>query len=116
MSAVEETIQRVFAGRNAAHIEHWKTKSYAQHVALGDFYEQAIEILDRFVEARQGLFGVIGEVEGAKKDLVKQLKDDFLALSQQREAVCGNITALENIMDELAGLYLTTIFKLERLS
>lgn len=34
---LEELIMRVFAARNAAHLEHWRTKSYAQHVALGSF-------------------------------------------------------------------------------
>lgn len=116
MSGIEKCIEVVFSGRNAAHIEHWKTQSYAKHVALGEFYEKAPEVLDRLVEARQGVFGVVGKVQGESKDAAAQLKDDMLALTKLRAEACGNITALENIMDELLGLYMTTIFKLERLN
>ena len=37
MAAIHECVSRAFATRNDAHIAHWNTKSYAEHVALGDF-------------------------------------------------------------------------------
>ena len=42
---IETLIERLFHARNAAHIAHWKTKSYAEHKALGHYYEDVIEQL-----------------------------------------------------------------------
>ena len=42
---IEVLISRVFHSRNLAHWNHWRTKSYAQHKALGHFYDDVIEAL-----------------------------------------------------------------------
>lgn len=39
---IEQLVSKVFAARNAAHLAHWSTGSYAQHVVLGDFYDGVI--------------------------------------------------------------------------
>ena len=54
---IEQLIARVFATRNAAHLLHWRGPSYAQHMALGDFYEAIIDKLDEIVECHQGETG-----------------------------------------------------------
>ena len=33
---------------------HWQTESYAQHVALGEYYDSLTDTIDEFVEAYQG--------------------------------------------------------------
>jgi hypothetical protein len=114
MSA-EALIQHIFETRNAAHVEHWKTKSYAQHAALGDFYEGIVEKIDAFVEARQGLYGAVGKTDFDTKDIKAQIQKELLWILENRSAICGNVPALENIYDELSALYMTTLFKLERL-
>ena len=43
---IEQLVPRVLATRNAAHQAHWKTNSYAQHVALNEFYDGVLEALD----------------------------------------------------------------------
>ena len=58
---IEELIAKVFAAREAAHLEHWRTKSYAQHQALGEFYDTIIDQIDELVECYQGNFGLIGD-------------------------------------------------------
>ena len=35
----------------AAHVHHWNTESYAQHQALGTFYDELSDLADSFVEA-----------------------------------------------------------------
>ena len=52
-------VARVFAARNLAHLEHWKTKSYAQHMALNSFYDDVVDDIDSIVETYQGAFGLI---------------------------------------------------------
>ena len=38
------------------HLMHWSTKSYAQHKALGHFYEKIIELTDQLAEAYFGCY------------------------------------------------------------
>ena len=112
---IEKLIERMFASRNAAHIEHWKTDSYSKHMALGSFYEDIIDTLDKYVESHQGTFGKIGEVKGELDSEAKQIHDDIIWLNENRSEITKGIPALENIIDELTGLHMQTLYKLENL-
>ena len=109
---VEKLIQKIFDSRNAAHIAHWKTNSYSKHRALGSFYDNIIDILDQYVEAHQGTFGLIEEKE---KDISKIIHDDIIWLNENRSDISKGIPALENILDELTGEHMKTLYKLENL-
>lgn len=117
---MEELIARIFKTRNQAHLAHWKTKSYAEHQALGELYDSLIDLLDKLVEACQGSKGIIGHVDLSCKDesveIVKCLTEDANWISKNRSKVGHNVPALENILDEIVALYLTTIYKLKNLS
>lgn len=117
---IEELVARVFKTRNQAHLAHWKTKSYAEHKALGNFYEGVIDTLDKLVETCQGSKGIIGHVDLACKDesvdIIKAITDDANWIAKNRAKIAHNVTAIENIVDELVGLHLTTLYKLKNLS
>ena len=116
---IEELIAKVFMARNNTHIAHWKTKSYAEHVALGDFYDETIDILDNLVECYQGNFGLIKDIpleEAHHNGCVKCLSDHVAWIAKNRSKIARNVAALENIVDELTSLYLKTLYKLENLS
>jgi hypothetical protein len=117
---MEELIARIFKTRNQAHLAHWKTKSYAEHQALGSFYDELIDLLDKLVEACQGSKGIIGHVDLSCKDesveIVKCLTEEANWISKNRSKVAHSVPALENILDEIVALYLTTIYKLKNLS
>ena len=49
-----EFIMRCFHARTAAHVLHLKTKSYAEHKALNDFYDAIVDAVDAFAEMYQG--------------------------------------------------------------
>jgi hypothetical protein len=112
---VEKLIEKMFAARNAAHIQHWKTNSYSQHQALGEYYDEVIDGLDKFVEAYQGTFGIIENTPGGEKDVAKMINDDIIWLNKNRSEICKGVPALENIVDELTGLHMKTLYKLENL-
>lgn len=116
---IEELVKKVFATRDAAHLRHWKTKSYAEHVAIGDFYEGIVEKIDAIVELHQGANGLIGDIDTKPlvgKDIIRHLTDEAKWINDNREAISGDICAIENALDDLAGLYLTTLYKLKNLS
>lgn len=112
---VEKLIEKVFKLRNASHLAHWKTKSYSEHQALGEFYTGIIDGIDKYVEANQGVFGIIGEVPGETEDIITAIRGDLVWLNENRESIARNIPALENILDDLTGQYMTTLYKLENL-
>ena len=117
---IEELIAKTFEARNAAHLEHWRTKSYAKHTALGSFYEDVVELVDDLVEAYQGNFSIIGKVPTVEQthneDCVKCLSDQVAWIAKNRSKIARNVAPLENIVDEITGLYLKTLYKLENLS
>ena len=112
---VEELINKMFAARNAAHIEHWKTKNGEVHRALGKYYENVIDVLDKYVEAHQGTFGIVGQVDGEMSDVPQEINDLIIWLNENRSKIARDVPALENILDELNGLHMTTLYKLENL-
>ena len=117
---IEELIAKLFRTRNQAHLSHWKTKSYAEHKALGSFYDDLIDTLDKLVEACQGSKGIIGHVDLSCKDesvdIIKALTDDANWISKNRGKIAHGVPALENILDELVGVYLSALYKLKNLS
>lgn len=42
-----------------AHIQHLVAKTYAVHVALGEFYGEVGDLIDSFVESFQGKYGLL---------------------------------------------------------
>jgi hypothetical protein len=115
---IEQLISRVFYARNLAHFEHWRTKSYSQHKALGKFYEDVVGALDDLVEAHQGLNGIIGAIPApadAKSDCLKAFKADAEWIEAHHEDICKGNRAVANLLDNVTSLYLSTIYKLENL-
>ena len=58
-STPEAFIARLFQSRDIAHLAHLSTKSYAEHMALTSDYDGLLDFIDGFVEAYQGLYGIV---------------------------------------------------------
>ena len=114
---IDGLIATCFAARNQAHLEHWNTKSYAEHMALGEFYDEVIDRVDDFVESYQGYFGLVGKVKlvPCQDKLLDILKEDIYWMNTNRDEICKGICALENLLDNITDLYLKTKYKLENL-
>lgn len=112
---LDKLITRVFKDRNAAHASHWTTKSFAEHEALGDFYEDVISAVDRYVEAHQGTFGQMEKAPDEVTDIAAHLRDELMWLTENRSKIAKDVPALENLLDELTGVYMKTLYKLENL-
>ena len=112
---ISELIKNIFTERNNSHARHWSTNSYAQHQALGEFYENIIEILDKYVKSYIGTFGKIEDIPDDVDNIGQVVRDNLIWLNDNRSDLSKEVPALENILDELAGLHMTTLFKLENL-
>lgn len=111
----------LFLARDVAHSVHLNTKSYAKHVALNEFYDNIVELADKFAEAYQGRKGLIGPISlmSARKNgnIVEFLEDSLEQIEEMRYKVVDKAdTALQNIIDEIVGQYLSTLYKLKNLA
>jgi hypothetical protein len=101
------------SGTNA-HFMHLQTKSFAEHMALGEYYDEIIDIADRWAEAYQGLYDIIGDypntfhVAKDPKVYLTQIKD---FVDKIRETLPED-TQLQNIVDEVCELIDSTLYKL----
>jgi len=112
---INQLVARVFAARSVAHIHHWKTKSYAQHVCLGSFYSDVIEAVDAVVENYIGLYGDFEPetIDQPKvKDIIKYLSDEADWIEANRDEITQGSDSLGNLVDNLVTVYTKTIFLL----
>lgn len=111
----------LFLGRDVAHSVHLNTRSYAKHVALNAFYDEIVDLADKFAEAYQGRYGLIGAIslQSTKKpgNILDFLQDQVEEIEGMRYKVVDKTdTPLQNIIDEIVGLYLSTLYKLKFLA
>lgn len=114
-------IGMLFLARDVAHSVHLNTRSFSKHMALNAFYDEIIELADGFAEAYQGRHGLIGPISlmSAKKttNIVEFLKDQLEEIEAGRYEVCKKEdTPLQNLIDGIVELYLTTLYKLRFLA
>jgi hypothetical protein len=114
-------IGMLFLARDVTHSAHLNTRSYAKHIALNEFYDGVIDFADKFAEAYQGKYGLIGPISlmSAKKtnNVVEFLEGQLADLEKMRyKVVDKECTPLQNIIDEIFGLYYTTLYKLKFLA
>jgi hypothetical protein len=107
----------LFLGRDIAHRVHLKTRSYAEHKALNEFYDEIVGHADDFAEAYQGRFNEILDIplltNDKKGTIADVLENQMQWIEDNRESICPRKeTALHNIIDEAVGLYMSTIYKL----
>lgn len=114
-------IGMLFLARDVAHSVHLNTRSFSKHMALNAFYDEIIELADGFAEAYQGRKGLIGPISlmSAKKttNIVEFLQDQLEEIEAGRYEVCDkDDTPLQNLIDGIVELYLTTLYKLRFLA
>lgn len=95
MKKLDVLVRKFYALSVIAHVAHINTRSYAQHIALGDFYDKVNDFKDRLIEYLVGENRiskveaamlecggeVVAEAEALSKsfcDIAAELKDDSL--------------------------------------
>ena len=114
-------IGMLFLARDVTHSVHLNTRSFSKHMALNTFYDEIIELADGFAEAYQGRYGLIGPISlmSAKKtgNVVEFLQDQLEEIEAGRYDVCKKEdTPLQNLIDGIIELYLSTLYKLRFLA
>ena len=117
MSTVAEFISVLRNSSPQVHIFHNQTKIYSEHQALGMYYDDVLDIIDRITETYMGLYGPIEGYKSAPyRDYVSL--DDTITYFQtlysyvQKNRSIFTDSFIENIIDELSELLAQTLFRL----
>ena len=111
----------LFLARDVAHSVHLNTRSFSKHMALNTFYDEIIDHADAFAEAYQGRNGLIGPISlmSAKKtaNIIDFLQGQLDEIEAARYDVCPKTdSSMQQLIDNIVELYLTTLYKLRFLA
>lgn len=129
-----ELVARCFAARTAAHFAHLTTSSFAEHEALGGFYDAVATGADEFAECYQAVFGRITEfpsIRPSQGDIKTALSDLRTWIATNRDECCESFddkdaesaesddvdcTELANLIDNILAVVDRALYKLRFLA
>lgn len=118
---MKELIALLFLARDIAHREHLKTRSFAAHMALNEFYTGIIENADAIAEAYQGQYGKLLSIPYMKNPSKASIESifrnhlDWIEKNRYNDVPVTQ-TAIQNLVDEAVSTYQTALYKLKFLS
>ena len=122
-SNVTQFFSKLFESREMAHIYHLQVKgdqgSYATHEALGDYYEEIVEILDDTIEVYQGQYGlvdgydVIDTSDTKSKESLAYFEELAEYIKHGKKCISDEDTHIHSLIDDIMALIYKTIYKLK---
>lgn len=111
-----EFIAKSLAMRTAVHLAHLKTASYAQHMALGEFYDGIVDPVDRLAEIHlaENPQDAFPSVRVPPAGDVVTLFEAYLTEVRTEQKGEADHKAKETIITEIEELTLQTLYKLKR--
>lgn len=117
-----ELVARCFDARTTAHFAHLMTTSYAQHMALGGFYDAIAEAADELAECLMGVEGrfkvfplLTPQAPTDLQAMLDYLTDLHAWTAKNRDRVADGSTELQNLVDEILAVIDRTFYKLKNL-
>jgi len=98
------------------HLLHLKSTSYAEHMALGAFYQALPDLVDVVAEGIQGLTEELIEYPVDYYPPMDNALDELRSLKdfvKDERATLPQDTEIQNAVDEIADLINSTIYKLK---
>jgi hypothetical protein len=118
---VMQFVQCLLHSVTNAHILHFQSLSYSQHMALGAYYDAVGDLVDEFVEAFQGKYGLLTNYKADYQlpatepvAYLTYLKDEVETL--RRMQGFPQDSELQNEVDTIANLINSTLYKLRFLA
>ena len=101
------------------HIMHWQTTSYSEHKALGKYYTEIPELVDAAVEAYHGKTNTILHSFPVETEIYEDMTPIiYLEYLSQKvtngRALFGDDSEIQNLVDAIADLIDSTMYKLRR--
>jgi hypothetical protein len=118
---VMQFVQCLLHSVTNAHILHFQSLSYSQHMALGAYYDEVSDLVDGFVEAFQGKYGLLTNYKSDYQlpdsnpvIYLTYLKDEVATL--RRMPKFPQDSELQSEVDTIANLINSTLYKLQFLA
>jgi Family of unknown function (DUF5856) len=111
---VQEFVLSLLNSVTSAHILHLQSRSYSEHKALETYYTEIGDLVDEYVEAYQGKYGIIEGYDTRFWTAPPALEYMILLseyVANARKELAQD-SELQNITDEIAQLIDSTIYKL----
>ena len=119
MDKVAQFTSTLFASRTQAHIFHLQTTSYAQHIALGAYYDEIIPLVDSLTELIQGRYGIVrGYISPAtfkEDDSTVSYFEALLKYVDLKRAELPQDSNIQNQVENIIDLVDSTLYKLKYL-
>ena len=113
-----QLVSKLLHSRNQVHIFHLQTKSYAEHIALNDYYDGVLGLFDGLIESYQGKHGIIlnYKCDGfdnykSGEQVINYLKKLDGDIDTLRKSVKESY--LQNQIDTIQELINSTLYKLK---
>ena len=114
---------KLFESREMSHIYHLQVNgepgSNAKHTALGDYYDDVLDLIDSIIEAFQGQYGIVEEYdvidtkETTSKDTIEYFNELARFIKEERKCINVEDTHLHSIIDDVVVLIYRTLYKLK---
>jgi hypothetical protein len=114
MNTAASFVLYLFHAVTNTHILHLQSKSFSEHMALGEYYLALIDSVDEYAECYQGKYGIIEgyqdnyELPPAPLEYLIQITE-FIKTTR---ATLPQDSELQNLIDEIAALTDRTVYKL----
>lgn len=118
---LKEIVSALFHSRNQIHIFHLQTdsqSSFAEHMALGGYYDEVGDLIDGLVESYQGKHGIIKGYTTEKiedyqdvKQVISYLEKLDSIIEKSRKSVKESY--IQNQIDTVQELIYSTLYKLK---
>ena len=112
-----QLVSKILHSRNQVHIFHLQTKSYAEHIALNDYYDGVLGLFDGLIESYQGKHGIISNYKcdgfdnyKSGEQVINYLKKLDGDIDTLRKSVKESF--LQNQIDTIQELINSTLYKL----
>lgn len=112
-----QLVSKILHSRNQVHIFHLQTKSYAEHIALNDYYDGVLDLFDGLIESYQGKHGIISNYKcdgfenyKSNEQVVNYLKTLDGDIDSLRKSIKESF--LQNQIDTIQELINSTLYKL----
>ena len=122
-SDVVKFFSKLFESREMAHIYHLQVRgeesSYAKHEALGEYYEEVIEMIDDLIEVYQGQYGIvtgydiIDTTNTNTKDPIDYFEELGEFIKHSKKCILEEDTHIHGLIDDISCLMYKTLFKLK---
>lgn len=123
MSNPVKLFSKLFESREMAHIYHLQVNgeegSLASHLALGDYYDNILELIDSLIETYSGQYGIVDGYDiidtnaTRTKEKVAYFEDLAEFIKYARKSISAEDTHLQSIIDEVVALVYRTLYKLK---